>query len=193
MGGTSMLNFNTILRTKIILTASLCIILASACQTTQNYGTTTEVDPSETRIVLPSGLNSLKGFKITGAKIVERGSFRSEQIQFTGGLFLYEQYFRGGFDNTNKTQLKNLITQQFKDASSIGEIKGINLNIGHTFHTTFFTKGSSCFIMVSNQGASVHFNTGTGTAARTLGLYCEQGQVDLEGPVLKWLKKVKLR
>lgn len=185
--------FNRITLTKMILTAGLCITLASACQTTENYETTIEVDPSETHIILPVELKKIKGFKITGAKIIERASFHSERVYFTGGLFIYDQYYRGGFYNTTKMQLKKIIANQFKNSNSVDEIKSVNLNIGHTFYTTFQNDDKTCFIMASNQGASVNFQSGTGTTGRTLGVYCENGQIELEGLVMKWLKKVKLR
>ena len=174
-----------------VVVGALCTAVLVSCQTT---GGTRVVDISETRIVFPEGLKSLKGFEIGKAEISESGSFRNESVFFTGGYFSYSRYFHGGFRPMSKNRMRQHTVEAFPTATYIGPIRSVNVGIGQVYYTTFKNDGETCFFMKGNSGPSAELRSGSGSTALTAGLYCEPGhRPDLERRVLKWMKLVKLR
>lgn len=183
---------------KIIKTLAIgcvCLGLATACQTTnQGFTKEQEVDPSETRIVMPKALSKVKGFKIKKAVIREAASYRSEKITFTGGFLTYDRYFRGGFKATTKTNFKQKLTSAITDLSDLKEIETQNTSLGLTYYTTFKREEAICFVMQSDYGNTLNFRSGTGSEGRVYGLYCENTtSPEFKANVLGWMKKVSLR
>ena len=183
---------------KIIKTFAIgcvCLGLATACQTTnQGFTKEQEVDPSETRIVMPKALSKVKGFKIKKGLIREAASYRSEKITFTGGFLTYDRYFRGGFKATTKTNFKKKLTSTITDLSDLKEIETQNTSLGFTYYTTFKRKEATCFVMQSDYGNTLNFRSGTGSEGRVYGLYCENtASPEFKATVLGWMKKVSLR
>jgi len=180
---------------KVLAISGLCLGLATACQTAkEGFTSEREVDPSETRIIMPKELANLKGFKIKKAEIREAASYRSEQISFTGGFITYDRYFRGGFQATTKSNFKKRITRSLTDISELQEIEARNTSLGFTYFTTFKRDDATCFVMQSDYGNTVNFRSGTGSEGRVYGLYCENTVPSgFKDAVLGWMNKVRLR
>jgi|GEM_PF-3288998 len=180
---------------KVLAISGMCLGLATACQTAkEGFTKEQEVDPSETRIVMPKALSKVKGFKIKKGLIREAASYRSEKITFTGGFLTYDRYFRGGFKATTKTNFKKKLTSAITDLSDLKEIETQNTSLGFTYYTTFKRKEATCFAMQSDYGNTLNFRSGTGSEGRVYGLYCENtASPEFKATVLGWMKKVSLR
>lgn len=195
LGGKPVSFFNTakIRQTGAVL--SLCLVFATACQTTnQGFDSTRDVDISETRIELPADLLALKGFKILKASISETGSYRSEKVTFTGGFFSYDRYMRGGIYTITKNSVQKIVDKHFSEFQMNGAIQKTNAAIGDVYSATLISKDETCILIMGNVGQEKMLVGGAGFPGQTTGQYCEKGNVpDLDKTVMKWLKRVRLR
>lgn len=189
-----MLKFKTT-PAKILTTAALCTLTLGACQTTQSDFTKKKVvSLEETNIELPRELLDLKGFKVKEAVIYEDASYHRELVRFTGGVFYYDQYYRGGFYQITPTRFKKKIANNFKNASHVGEIKNTRFKIGDTFYTTVNVEDHTCMVIYGNYGTTVALKGGTGYTGFTYGYYCQPGDhPNIQDTVLPWLKKIHIR
>lgn len=119
----------------------LAAIALSACQTTAGFDKERSADVSETNIIFPAELTSLKGFRFKDVKIKETGSYRREFVPFTGGYIAYDRYFHGGMLAIDTHTFNKTIAQYFEGFEVLKEVKTLPADMGKIYYATVYGKG----------------------------------------------------
>ena len=177
---------------KIAITISSVIFLTllNGCQTaSRTFLNKQTVDVSETHIELPDV------FKVELAEVRSTGSSVRETVDFKGGMFWYDRYFRGGYLKRTSADLIERVKDFHPKSTSIKKAKLVKLPIGEVHYTTYLNRGNPCFFMLGNIGDRVALRRGQfGSSGLTLAYYCDDiKMINFEETMLSWMRKVRIR